>query len=101
MINKIKIEVEINPTAINYFYGSNGSGKTTISKVINNYTKYPTCDITYSNPSNQIMVYNNDFAKENFSQSVSVRGIFTLGKYSKDCMDFIENANKEIENLKP
>lgn len=109
MINKIKIEnvatyedtVEINPTAINYFYGSNGSGKTTISKVINDYTKYPTCDITYSNPSDQIMVYNNDFVKENFSQSVSIRGIFTLGKDTKDCMDFIENANKEIENLKP
>lgn len=28
--------VEIGPTEINYFYGSNASGKTTLSKVIAN-----------------------------------------------------------------
>lgn len=109
MINKIKIKdigtyeemTEIEPTEINYFYGSNGSGKTTLSKLIKSQIDYPSCEISWSNRSIQTMVYNSDFVKENFLQSTSIKGIFTLGKDTKEAREFINSAKGEIEKLKP
>ena len=92
--------IEIKPTDINYFYGSNGSGKTTLSKLIKDPTNYPSCEISWANRPIQTMVYNSDFIKENFLQSTSIKGIFTLGKDTKEAREFINNAKEEIEKLK-
>lgn len=107
MIDKIQIEniatyednIEINPTEINYFYGANGSGKTTLSNLIRDPLRYPTCSIDWKSEPLQTIVYNRDFIKENFSQNTSIKGIFTLGKDSKDARDFIEQATKDIGEL--
>ncbi|CUQ04648.1 Uncharacterized protein conserved in bacteria [Turicibacter sanguinis] len=109
MINKIKLEkigtysdsVEINPTEINYFYGSNGSGKTTLSKLIQEPTRYPNCEIDWLNSNIQTMVYNRDFVKDNFSQSNSIKGVFTLGKETTEAKKIIANAKNEIEKITP
>ena len=101
MINKIKLEkigtysdsVEINPTEINYFYGSNGSGKTTLSKLIQEPTRYPNCEIDWLNSNIQTMVYNRDFVKDNFSQSNSIKGVFTLGKETTEAKKIITSDN--------
>ena len=64
----------------NFLYGSNGSGKTTISRVIADETTYPTCSIQWSGGNKlQAMVYNRDFVANNF-QSSELKGIFTLGQ---------------------
>ena len=109
MINKIQIKnigtyedlVGINPTEINYFYGSNGSGKTTLSKLIKNPISYPNCELGWTSTPFQTIVYNSDFVKENFLQSSSIKGIFTLGKDTKEAREFIDNAKAEIEKLNP
>ncbi|GBX03155.1 AAA family ATPase [Staphylococcus aureus] len=53
MINKISLQniatyrnyVEIKPKKINFIYGSNGSGKTTISNLIGRFNKSDDCVI--------------------------------------------------------
>ena len=72
MINKMTINnigtytepVEIHPKKINFIYGSNGSGKTTISNILGGFTNLGDSDIQYSDENNQqILVYNNKFVE--------------------------------------
>jgi len=71
--------VEIKPTEINYLFGSNGSGKTTISKVIANPDNFADCSMIWKNTPLEVLVYNREFVKANFGQSHAIKGIFTLG----------------------
>ncbi|QSX04685.1 AAA family ATPase [Sedimentibacter sp. zth1] len=107
MIKKIKLsktacysnETEINPVKINYIYGSNGSGKTTISKVIADESYYTGCNIDWSPNKVEALVYNRDFVSQNFTQSSEIKGIFTLGKNTKDAKELIENKTLELKNV--
>ncbi|MBU3228898.1 AAA family ATPase [Clostridium algidicarnis] len=99
MIEKIEIHkvatynnpVKILPKKLNFIYGSNGSGKTTISNLIGNYTNSEDCSVELRvSDTSKILVYNKLFVEENFSQAV--KGIFTLGE------DTIQ-AQEELKNL--
>jgi wobble nucleotide-excising tRNase len=104
MITKIVIDdvatftipSEVIPRRINYIYGGNGSGKTTISRLIANHAIYPNCEIAWSGKNLPAIVYNKDFVKENFEQD-TLKGIFTLGKDVPDAEDRIKRLLKEIE----
>lgn len=76
---------------INFIYGSNGSGKTTITKFIHDPTAegYGDCVITWSQSPIRQLVYNKDFRDRNFSKE-SIDGIFTLGQATKEEIDHIE-----------
>ncbi|EHL6013585.1 AAA family ATPase [Escherichia coli] len=75
---------------INYIYGSNGAGKTTISKIILNESNFPTCKMKWKNDNKLTpYVYNRDFVANNFSGD-SIQGIFTLGEESKGISDNID-----------
>jgi wobble nucleotide-excising tRNase len=107
MINKIFLdqvatyeEIEFSPSKINYIYGGNGTGKTTISKVIAEDKKYSECDICYEEDRINSIVCNKDFVKKHFSQSDSIKGIFTLGKDNKKFKEKIEEKNNQINELK-
>jgi wobble nucleotide-excising tRNase len=66
---------------INFVFGSNGTGKTTIGRILADkaYSSYST--VTWKGGVElQSMVYNRDFVKKNFSASGSVPGVFTLGE---------------------
>ena len=72
-----------------YIFGGNGTGKTTISRLIKNDSDKldadsRPCSIHLTGPLNtRIYVYNRDFMAENFSASLDVPGVFTLGKDSE------------------
>jgi len=88
---------------INYIYGSNGAGKTTISKLISNEDAYPACAIKWTNSRKlPAYVYNKDFVTNNFSGD-EIKGVFTLGEDSKDIIINIESLTlqreKEQESL--
>lgn len=93
------IGVEFAPSKVNYIYGGNGTGKTTISKVIANKAVYPNCIVEFEDDALDKCVYNRDFVREHFSQSSSVKGIFTLGKDTKDAQEFIDNKKTELDQL--
>ncbi len=110
MIKKISLQniatyrnyVEINPKKINFIYGSNGSGKTTISNLIGNFNECNDCAIEVENHSNtSILVYNKKFVEQNFSQSNGgLKGIFTLGEDSIHLQDKLRDLRVKIQDNK-
>lgn len=108
MINKICIknvatfedETITGLKKVNFVYGSNGSGKTTISNIIQNPTNYADCQIDWIND-NQIstLVYNKSFKERNFGTG-QIPGVFTLGEATKEEIEFIENRRKTLEEIK-
>jgi wobble nucleotide-excising tRNase len=84
----------------NYFYGSNGTGKTTISKVIADERAFPKCSVTWQGGlKQQTRVYNQDFVTNNFSQSAELKGIFTLGEKSIDIQNRIATEKADVDEL--
>jgi len=84
------------PTLINFLYGSNGSGKTTISNAIRDCSQYPSCNLDWGlTIPLQTLVYNRDFVEENFGNEI--KGIFTLGKDSKEENEKIRHNKSQIE----
>lgn len=92
---------------LNYIFGCNGSGKTTITRVIANESDYPSCEIKWKGGSRlEPMVYNRDFVANNFNQSSELKGIFTLGEQDVETLGKIDAAKialgaitKKIENI--
>ena len=109
MITKIHIkdkatikDVLIEPLKINYFFGGNGTGKTTISKFLSNKDNYST-NIIEKNGDYEILVYNKDFVDNNFQDKNAIHGIFTIGESAVDAEKQIaeqENIKKEKEKDK-
>lgn len=84
----------------NYLFGSNGTGKTTISRVIADEDSFPTCKVTWKGGTKlQSMVYNRDFVERNFNQSAELKGVFTLGEKQVDTLAKIDAAKKELDAL--
>lgn len=91
------IGVSFVPTLINFIYGSNGSGKTTISNIIADCSAHPNCNIDWGLATPlQTLVYNRKFIESNFEQLSELKGIFTLGKESKEEIENIKNRTDEI-----
>ena len=84
----------------NYLFGSNGTGKTTISRVIADEGSYPSCKVSWAGGTRlQPMVYNRDFVERNFNQSSELKGVFTLGEKQVDTLEKIDAAKKEFDAL--
>ncbi|MCM1987983.1 AAA family ATPase [Methanococcoides seepicolus] len=84
----------------NYIFGSNGTGKTTISKLIAEPSKFINCNVTWKNDTQlQTLVYNQDFVNSNFAPATKLKGIFTLGEEEIDRIDEIETAKREVDKL--
>jgi hypothetical protein len=87
---------------INFIYGGNGTGKTTISNYLKNQNddKYNDCEIVWKNNlSVSTLVYNKKFRDENFGLG-KIKGVFTLGKATKDEKELVESKLAELKNLK-
>ncbi|WP_100980504.1 ATP-binding protein [Helicobacter pylori] len=96
-----------NLNSINFIYGANGSGKTTISSFLKNLAengieyKFANSKIEWHNSESlKIEVYNKQFKEEQFRNS-QIKGIFTLGKKTNEDLENIESKkvliNKEKE----
>ncbi|OOH80640.1 hypothetical protein BOW65_12270 [Pseudomonas koreensis] len=94
--------VDLKP--INFFYGANGAGKTTISRLIGNPAISVHSQIKWLR-SIQIpaMIYNNDFITSNFTDSKELQGVFTLGKAEQNQLDrlaLLKDEKKRHEQMK-
>lgn len=93
-------EVLSDLSKFNFLYGSNASGKTTITRVIADEGGFPTCSVTWEGGTKlQAMVYNRDFVTKNFNQSAELKGIFTLGEENVDTLNKISAAKGELDAL--
>lgn len=87
--------------ALNLIYGLNGTGKSTLSNYLlkREDEKYKDCSVLGLDENHEILVYNQTFIQENFFESESLKGIFSLSKENKEAITKIANAQKEIEKL--
>ena len=85
----------------NYFFGSNGSGKTTISRIIANESTFPACKVDWKGRTKlDPLVYNHDFVERNFLQPAELKGIFTLGEKQIETLEKITTAKKEADDIR-
>jgi wobble nucleotide-excising tRNase len=86
---------------INFIYGANGSGKTTISNFLSESVSIKN-DCSYIWKDDHvldILVYNKEFREKYFSND-SIDGVFTIGKESVDKQKEIEAKKNELEIIK-
>lgn len=110
MINKIvmsninsykeRTELSVDKSVV-LVYGLNGTGKSTLSNYLYdiNNLKYKDCSVEGLSDNEEILVYNQQFVNENFYETDSIKGIFTLSKENKKAKQAIENANADIEKI--
>jgi len=85
---------------INFIYGLNGTGKTTISKYLQNKDDLNFCNCSVEGINNEkILVYNQKFIDDNFYLSPTQKGIFSLKSENKEAKEKIDNATEEIKKL--
>lgn len=90
----------LNPKKINFIYGGNGTGKTTISKIIKGNIDKSNAIISWDNENPlDVFAYNSDFVKHNFSEESTIPGIFTLGIESIETQKYIEDQKIEMSNI--
>ena len=86
---------------VNFIYGANGSGKTTVSNFIYDPTneRFPDCQIEWQNGIElKSLVYNKEFRDRNFGKG-TIPGVFTLGQATKEEAELIEEMRKELKEL--
>ncbi|MCH8517021.1 MAG: AAA family ATPase, partial [Cyclobacteriaceae bacterium] len=87
---------------VNFIYGANGCGKTTLSNFLQNPVdgKFANCVANWKNESPiKALVYNNEFRKQNFGNG-KLNGVFTLGQATTDEIKVIEDKNEELKIIK-
>lgn len=87
---------------INFIYGTNGSGKTTISNFIGavDDKQFSNCSIKWGNEIPlKVLTYNKNFREQNFGKG-KIAGVFTLGSATRAELDNIENLKSELEKIK-
>ena len=99
--------VEVTPTLINFFYGNNGTGKTTIARVIdpNNTENGQPADVTWKSGKTavdySVLVYNQEFVEANFRDYGKLKGVFTVGEQNiKIQTDITEKTAQRAEQDK-
>lgn len=85
---------------LNFLFGSNGAGKTTISRIIADNTVFPNCAVNWQGGTKlDSLVYNHDFVDRNFHQVAELKGVFTLGEQQKEALDQILSARIKVDDL--
>lgn len=84
---------------VNFLFGANASGKTTIGRLINNSTSFPDCEVNWAN--GRLLptcVYNQDFVRANILES-NLEGIFTVGAEAVERETTIATKRAELDQV--
>ncbi|MBL0024319.1 MAG: AAA family ATPase [Saprospiraceae bacterium] len=98
-VNGVKID---GLKKVNFIYGANGCGKTTLSNFLQNPVdgKFANCAANWKNESPiRALVYNKEFRKQNFGNG-KLNGVFTLGQATIDEIKVIEDKTEELKIIK-
>lgn len=89
---------------VNFIYGGNGCGKTTLSRLLAGPENWPEeideseferCEVEWEEWPIEVLVYNRDFKERNLAEHIP--GVFTIGKERVDAMKEIERLREEAE----
>ena len=97
-----KNEQKLGPLkAINFVFGCNGSGKTTISRILANAENPPPgCSVAWDAEGTlQVRVYNKDHVDANFARDKRIPGVFTLGSENIEIKSKDEVAEKKVREI--
>lgn len=86
--------IKINPTLINYFYGKNGSGKSTIARLIRSKS-----GITPDISNFEVLVYDQDFITKNIKEDAAMPGVFSLNEGNIEIQNKVAELTKERNQL--
>jgi len=95
------VQIE-NLKKVNFIYGANASGKTTISNCLHNSDdeRFNDCSVKWKNDQQlQTLVYNKEFRERNFGNGKIV-GVFTLGEATKEQKNEIEEKTTLLKSIK-
>lgn len=85
-----------NLAKVNLIFGGNGTGKTTLSRVLEDAGQYKSCSVEWEGEPVDVLAYNRDFRERNLQQDIP--GVFTIGeeyiKTERD-LDYWRERRKE------
>lgn len=87
---------------VNFIYGANGCGKTTISNFVHDSSdpKFNSCSLTWQNDLQlKVLAYNKEFRERNFGKG-KLNGVFTLGEATAEQIKEIEKKSEELKIIK-
>lgn len=86
---------------VNFIYGANGCGKTTLSNYLHDIeeTKFEHCSLDWESEPIKTLVYNKEFRTRNFGNG-KLGGVFTLGEATADQIQVIEEKGNLLKELK-
>lgn len=86
---------DFTPTYINFIFGNNGCGKSTVAKSIYNKEGL-TWETGYTADDFTLLVYNEDFIKRNIASYGDMPGVFTISEQNAVVQQQIEKATAEL-----
>lgn len=85
---------------INYVFGPNGSGKTTISQCLASYDSTSSSSVCWDQRANTIKVYNRTYVRASFTSADGEEpGVFLLGDDSRETFQRIEALQEEQKKI--
>jgi wobble nucleotide-excising tRNase len=92
------VEID-NLKKINFIYGANGCGKTTISNIIASPESYADSSIFWTSDNKEdVLVYNKAFREKNFGMN-NIPGVFTLGEATKEQIEELKQKKEKLREL--
>ena len=91
-------QVKFIPTRLNFIYGDNGTGKSTIAEIIQN-AKNLKFKTGKSADDYQILVYNQEFVQQNIQQYANMPGIFTVSQQNAELQRKLQNLESQKEKI--
>lgn len=89
---------EVTPTFINFFYGRNGAGKSTIAKAIGSDEGVEWAEGLNAEKFD-VLVYNQKFIDDNFSDYSEVAGVFTVCSDNKEKEEAARRKTEEKKTI--
>ena len=84
---------------INIIYGSNGTGKTTISRLLSDPQYHTTSELKWEdNVVLPTLTYNRDFCEQNLGELNNLLGVYTLGEDNVDKQRELAQKTEELNN---
>ncbi|MGN8806311.1 MULTISPECIES: AAA family ATPase [unclassified Blautia] len=91
--------VKIQPTFVNFFFGNNGVGKSTIARAIKDFS-----GVSFAAGKKSMdyvpLVYNQEFIDANFQNYRNMRGVFTVNEKNAEVQKKVDEKNTELDLLK-